>query len=132
MVGAAVAAALTAVAAAGTAVAAAGTAVAATAGAAVAAAAGRFVGAAGVPAGPHADRNSAAARSRRRRGMRASVSDDQAGKVARVVRRQLDTVLGHDRGIRVAEAGHTRHVQPRLDGKDHARLDLGLIAEVEE
>src|SRR6266511_513233 len=116
----------------GATVAAALTAVAAAAGAAVAAAAGTLVGAAGTEAGPQADRNSAAAKSRRRRGMRASVSDDERGQVARVVRRQLDAVLGHDRRVGVAEAGHSWHVQPGLDREDHAWLDLRLIAQVEE
>src|ERR671918_3001736 len=63
---------------------------------------------------------------------RASGWDDQALEVARVVRQDLDPVLGYEHRVRVAEAAVLGRVQAGLDGEDHPRPDLRRVSGVEE
>jgi MFS family permease len=62
----------------------------------------------------------------------ASDRDREALDVGRVVREQVDPILGDDDGVRVTEASDRGLVQPRLDREDHARLEDRGVSDVEE
>src|SRR6266536_4117807 len=62
----------------------------------------------------------------------ASPLDGQALEIARVVGEDLDSVLGDDHGVGVAEAADVARVDAGLDGEDHAGLDQRVVADVEE
>ncbi len=62
----------------------------------------------------------------------ASERDGEAGQIARIVGQHFDAILGDEDRIGVAETAYPRRVQSRLDGEDHARLEHGVIARIEE